>query len=161
MNSYSLLTRSFHESSKPLFNLASTLLKASKRTQLRNELIKQGPKRPTSAYFLYLQDHRSQFVKENPTLRPAEISKIAGWLMLAATISVALCCSMLWVMRRVVSVKKYESQQSIAHACSMEQYSISDIYQSKQNGNSSEYEVAPTHTDSLIAPEVTYRGFIE
>lgn len=91
------------------------------------------------------------------------ISKLdwPGWLMLAATISVALCCSMLWVMRRVVSVKKYESQQSIAHACSMEQYSISDIYQSKQNGNRSEYEVAPTHTDSLIAPEVTYRGFIE
>lgn len=88
MNSYSLLTRSFHESSKPLFNLASTLLKASKRTQLRNELIKQGPKRPTSAYFLYLQDHRSQFVKENPTLRPAEISKIAGekWQNLEADI---------------------------------------------------------------------------
>ena len=88
MNSYSQLSRSFHESSKPLFNLTSTLLKASKRTQLRNELIKQGPKRPTSAYFLYLQDHRSQFVKENPTLRPAEISKIAGekWQNLEADI---------------------------------------------------------------------------
>ncbi|EHN00901.1 Abf2p [Saccharomyces cerevisiae x Saccharomyces kudriavzevii VIN7] len=78
MSGYSLLSRSFHQSTKPLFNLSSILLKASKRTQLRNELIKQGPKRPTSAYFLFLQDHRSQFAKENPTLRPSEISKIAG-----------------------------------------------------------------------------------
>ncbi|EJS42370.1 abf2p [Saccharomyces arboricola H-6] len=88
MNSYSLLSRCFHQSTKPLFNLPSALLKASKRTQLRNELIKQGPKRPTSAYFLFLQDHRSQFVKENPTLRPAEISKVAGekWQTLDAGI---------------------------------------------------------------------------
>ncbi|CAI4048449.1 hypothetical protein N7582_004379 [Saccharomyces uvarum] len=78
MNTFSILTRSFHQSTKSLFNLPSTLLKASKRTQIRNELIKQGPKRPTSAYFLYLHDYRDQLVKENPTLRPAEISKVAG-----------------------------------------------------------------------------------
>ena len=88
MNTYSLLTRSFHQSTKPLFNLTSTLLKASKRTQIRNELIKPGPKRPTSAYFLYLQDYRGQLAKENPTLRPAELSKIAGekWQTLEASL---------------------------------------------------------------------------
>lgn len=91
------------------------------------------------------------------------ISKLdwPGWLMLAATISVALCCSMLWVMRRVVSVRKYESQQSIAHVRPVEQYSISDVYLSKQGSDSSEYESTPTHTDGLTAPEITYRGFIE
>ncbi|CAI4048413.1 hypothetical protein N7582_004370 [Saccharomyces uvarum] len=91
------------------------------------------------------------------------ISKLdwPGWLMLAATISVALCCSMLWVMRRVVSVKKYESQQSTAHVRSIEQYPISDFCQSKQGTNSSELESMPKHTDSLLAPEVSYRGFID
>ncbi|EJS42411.1 rim9p [Saccharomyces arboricola H-6] len=91
------------------------------------------------------------------------ISKLdwPGWLMLAAIISVALCCSMLWIMRRVVSVKKYESQQSISHVRSIEQYPIADVHQSKQDSNSSEYEDMQMHTEDLLAPEVTYRGFID
>ncbi|CCE90853.1 Rim9p TDEL_0B07240 [Torulaspora delbrueckii] len=35
-----------------------------------------------------------------------------GWLMLGATLCVATCCSLLWNLRRSVSIKKYEALHS-------------------------------------------------
>lgn len=35
-----------------------------------------------------------------------------GWLMLGATLCVAACCSLLWTVRRSVSIKKYEALHS-------------------------------------------------
>merc|ERR1712072_980420 len=39
---------------------------------------KNAPKRPSSAYFLFMQENREEFKKENPTAGIAQLGKIAG-----------------------------------------------------------------------------------
>ncbi|QLL34198.1 hypothetical protein HG536_0G00550 [Torulaspora globosa] len=50
-----------------------------------------------------------------------------GWLMLAATISLAICCSLLWTLRRSVSIKNYETLQAKERASSVETYATAQI----------------------------------
>ncbi|QLQ80115.1 hypothetical protein HG537_0D01150 [Torulaspora globosa] len=50
-----------------------------------------------------------------------------GWLMLAATISLAICCSLLWTLRRSVSIRNYETLQAKERDSSMEAYATAQI----------------------------------
>lgn len=56
-----------------------------------------------------------------------------GWLMLAATISVAICCSLLWTLRRAVSIRNYEALQAQERASSVETYSMAQFAPIKTN----------------------------
>lgn len=49
-----------------------------------------------------------------------------GWLMLAATISLAICCSLLWTLRRAVSIRNYETLQAKERS-SMETYAAAPV----------------------------------
>lgn len=75
-----------------------------------------------------------------------------GWLMLPSTILIAVCCSLIWNVRRTVSIKNYEALQEARTAASVETYAMSDW---------------PVHepaapNNPLLEPEITYTStFVE
>ena len=61
----------------------------------------QPPKRPRSAYFLWLNDHRAVIKEDNPGASISEISKVAGQLwndLEDKTVSIC-CCSNAFILR--------------------------------------------------------------
>ncbi|GMM43310.1 DNA-binding transcription repressor [Hanseniaspora uvarum] len=52
--------------------------KTQRRVQKRKSLLKQGPKRPSSAYFFYCQEERKNLQKQFPTLMVPELQKKLG-----------------------------------------------------------------------------------
>lgn len=53
---------------------------SGKEHQFRKKVSSEPPKRPMSAYFLFLKDVRAGLFKNNPGSSVAEVSKIAGYL---------------------------------------------------------------------------------
>ncbi|KAH3898924.1 uncharacterized protein SCODWIG_02854 [Saccharomycodes ludwigii] len=51
---------------------------SQQRVEKRKQLIKMGPKRPSSAYFLYYQGIRETLKKEHPQLKVPDLSKLAA-----------------------------------------------------------------------------------
>lgn len=52
--------------------------KGKKRKRTKGERDPNAPKRPMSAYFLYLQANRTDLKKENPDLKATEVAKEAA-----------------------------------------------------------------------------------
>ncbi|GCF01017.1 regulator of ime2 [Zygosaccharomyces mellis] len=80
-----------------------------------------------------------------------------GWLILPATIIIAICCSLLWNLRRTVSIKNYEVLQS-SRANTIETYSMQDWRdrpKTPPTGLNSEYG------KPLLEPEFTYTTTID
>lgn len=80
-----------------------------------------------------------------------------GWLLLPATIEIAVCCSLLWTLRRTVSIKNYEALQS-SRTNTIETYSMQDWRDRPRipsiNGDED-------HGKPLLEPEFTYTTEIE
>lgn len=82
-----------------------------------------------------------------------------GWLLLASTVVLAICCSLLWTLRRAASVKKYEALYSDDRVFSIDTYSMGDF---KTNSNNLRTESsANTGSGSLAEPGLTYSGSID
>ncbi|GAV54309.1 hypothetical protein ZYGR_0AL00410 [Zygosaccharomyces rouxii] len=80
-----------------------------------------------------------------------------GWLMLPATIIIAICCSLLWNLRRTVSIKNYEALQS-SRANTIETYSMQDW---RDRPRTSSTGFSGDHGKPLLEPEFTYTSTID
>lgn len=84
-----------------------------------------------------------------------------GWLMLANTVLIAICCFLLWTLRRSVSIKNYEALHSEDRASSIETYSMTNVKLADSKSRTTEHpSLLDGDTNSLSEPELTYRGNI-
>lgn len=74
----------------------------------------------------------------------------SGWLILPATIIIAVCCSLLWTLRRTVSIKNYEALQS-SRANTIETYSMQDWRDRSKNSSTGSSDDQP-----LLEPDFTH-----
>ncbi|CAR30741.1 ZYRO0E01144p [Zygosaccharomyces rouxii] len=80
-----------------------------------------------------------------------------GWLMLPATIVIAVCCSLLWNLRSTVSIKNYETLQS-SRANTIETHSMHDW---RDRTRIPSIIRSDDHSKPLLEPELTYTSTID
>ncbi|CCC69513.1 hypothetical protein NCAS_0C05230 [Naumovozyma castellii] len=93
-----------------------------------------------------------------------------GWLMFASTVLIAVCCSLLWSLRRTVSIQKYESLRMGSEEEGNRSNSIITRVSSKKDKiNVESYEMsnmdrlssmAASANLSYIEPQLAYKGSI-
>merc|ERR1711915_630217 len=66
------------EKKEPKKPKSKTVSEKPRKRRQKKEKDENKPKRPQSAYFLWLNEHRDQIKEENPGITITEISKMAG-----------------------------------------------------------------------------------
>lgn len=82
-----------------------------------------------------------------------------GWLVLASTVIMAICCFLLWTLRRSASIKKYEKLFSDDRVSSIQAYSMCEL---KSNANNMPSDsTQESGVEPLLEPHLTYRGSLD
>lgn len=81
-----------------------------------------------------------------------------GWLMLAATVMQAFCCSIIWSLRRTVSIINYEALYGTDSNSEVETYSMHNL--SKSESLSTLRKRSQRMEEDILQPELSYSSII-